>query len=108
MAEEIVGGYRLLNLIMTGQTSQVWEVVEASSHRHFAMKILLPEHAGKGDAKSALIHEAKVGQKLANDVKCGGSAKRDAGVFRDIVETLPTSRPPDTGDPAGTDHSART
>ena len=66
MAEEIIGGYRLQNLIMTGQTSQVWEVVEVSSHRHFAMKILLPEHAGKGEAKSALIHEAMVGQKLAH------------------------------------------
>ena len=65
MAEEI-GGYRLQNLIMTGQTSQVWEVVESSSHRHFAMKILLPEHAGAGEAKSALVHEAKVGQKLAH------------------------------------------
>ncbi len=66
MAEEIIGGYRLQNLIMTGQTSQVWEVVEASSHRHFAMKILLPEHAGRGDSRAALIHEAKVGQKLAH------------------------------------------
>ena len=66
MAEEIIGGYRLQNLIMTGQTSQVWEVVETSSHRHFAMKILLPEHAGHGEAKSAMIHEAKVGQKLAH------------------------------------------
>jgi serine/threonine-protein kinase len=28
--------------MVTGQTSQVWEVVELASHRHFAMKLLLP------------------------------------------------------------------
>ena len=43
--DEVIGGYRLQNLMMTGQTSQVWEVVEVSSHRHFAMKLLLPEKA---------------------------------------------------------------
>src|SRR5438067_1820562 len=30
-----------------GQTSQVWEVVEVNSNRHFAMKLLLPEKAKK-------------------------------------------------------------
>lgn len=66
MAEEIIGGYRLLNLMMTGQTSQVWEVVEVSSHRHFAMKILLPEHAVRPDSRRLLLHEANVGKKMAH------------------------------------------
>src|SRR5512135_3599930 len=39
-----------------------------------------------------------VGQKLANHIECGGHAKRNAGVIRDIVRTLPTFRSPDTGD----------
>src|SRR5262245_31365268 len=65
MAEEI-GGYRLLNLMMTGQTSQVWECVEISSHRHFAMKLLLPENAVKSDMRKALFHEANVGKQLAH------------------------------------------
>jgi serine/threonine-protein kinase len=66
VAEEIIGNYRLVNCIATGQSSQVWEVVEQSSHRHFAMKILLPEKAIVGEIKKALYHEANVGQKLAH------------------------------------------
>ena len=31
MAEEIIGGYKLVNCMNTGQWSQVWEVVEATS-----------------------------------------------------------------------------
>ncbi len=67
MAEDVLGGYRLLNLMMTGQTSQVWEVVELSSHRHFAIKLLLPEHAARGEMRNLLYHEATVGKKLAHD-----------------------------------------
>ena len=44
---EMIGGYRLRSLLQTGQTSQVFEVVEAKSNRHFAMKLLLPEAAEK-------------------------------------------------------------
>ena len=58
MAEEVIGGYRLLNLMMTGQSSQVWEVVEVSSHRHFAMKLLLPEKMRDGEQRRLLLHEA--------------------------------------------------
>src|SRR5437762_791319 len=47
--------------MMTGQTSQVWEVVEVSSHRHFAMKLLLPEKAREAEFRHLLIHEASVG-----------------------------------------------
>jgi serine/threonine protein kinase len=66
VAEEVIGGYRLQNLMMTGQTSQVWEVVEVTSHRHFAMKLLLPEKAAKSEFRRLLLHEATVGQKLAH------------------------------------------
>lgn len=66
MPEENVGNYRLANLLMTGQNSQVWEVVEASSHRHFAMKLLLPEWAAKSDVREMLFHEANVGIKMAH------------------------------------------
>jgi serine/threonine protein kinase len=66
VAEETLGNYRLLNLMMTGQTSQVWEAVELSSHRHFAIKLLLPEKAAIGDNRRLLFHEATVGQKLAH------------------------------------------
>jgi serine/threonine-protein kinase len=66
VAEEVIGGYRLQTLMMTGQTSQVWEVVEQSSHRHFAMKLLLPEKAADRVHRRMLLHEARVGKALAH------------------------------------------
>jgi serine/threonine protein kinase len=63
---DVINGYRLLRHIVTGQTSQVWEVVEQISLRHFAMKILLPETAGDAEHRQLLFNEAEVGQKLAH------------------------------------------
>jgi len=42
---QIIGGYKLRGLLHTGRESQVWEVVEPTSNRHFAMKVLLPDLA---------------------------------------------------------------
>src|SRR5215471_14452373 len=50
----------------TGQTSQVWEVVEVASMRHFAMKLLLPEKARDPAHRRFLFHEAEVGKSLAH------------------------------------------
>src|SRR5262245_37745659 len=50
----------------TSQTSQVWEVVEITSMRHFAMKLLLPEKARDQVHRRFLFHEAEVGKKLAH------------------------------------------
>jgi serine/threonine protein kinase len=66
VAEENVGNYRLMKCMMSGQMSQVWEVVEASSHRHFAMKLLLPEKQTDAESRRMLLHEADVGIKLAH------------------------------------------
>jgi serine/threonine protein kinase len=66
MSEEVIGGYRLLKHLVTGQTSQVWEVVEVASHRHFAMKMLLPEKARDRVHRGLLAHEAEVGKELAH------------------------------------------
>lgn len=63
---EVYGGYRLHRVIATGLSSQVWEVVELASHRHFAMKLLLPEKIGDAESRHMLIHEAEVGVKLAH------------------------------------------
>jgi serine/threonine protein kinase len=62
----MVGGYRLLKHMVTGQTSQVWEVVEGASGRHFAMKLLLPEKARDPVHRRFLSHEATVGKQLAH------------------------------------------
>src|SRR5262249_60138115 len=48
------------------QTSQVYEVVEVTSHRHFAMKLLLPEKAKLAEFRNLLYHEAGVGKKMAH------------------------------------------
>ena len=64
---EVIGGYRLRSLLQTGATSQVFEVVEPQSNRHFAMKVLLPESEGKAEIRHTLFHEAEVGQKLRHE-----------------------------------------
>ncbi len=66
MAEEVIGNYRLMKHMATGQTSQVWEVVEVTSGRHFAMKLLLPEKARETVHRKFLFHEAEVGRSLAH------------------------------------------
>jgi eukaryotic-like serine/threonine-protein kinase len=66
VAEEIIEGYRLQNCIGTALNSQVWEVVEVTSHRHFAMKLLLPEKSKNSELRRLLFHEANVGKQLAH------------------------------------------
>lgn len=66
MDGDSIGGYRIQNLLQTGQTSQVFEVVELQSMRHFAMKVLLPESAKNPEHRKTLFHEAEVGKKLAH------------------------------------------
>ena len=63
---ETLDGYRLRSLLQTGQTSQVFEVVELKSNRHFAMKLLLPEAADQAEHRDALFNEAEVGVKLTH------------------------------------------
>ncbi len=62
-----IGGYKLRSLLQTGAVSQVYEVVEPTSHRHFGMKVLLPEHADKSDVRKVLFHEAEVGIKMRHE-----------------------------------------
>jgi eukaryotic-like serine/threonine-protein kinase len=64
--ENQVDNYRLVNLIQTGQNSQVWEAAEMASGRHFAIKILLPEHAHSPAQRGFLFHEAEVARKLVH------------------------------------------
>jgi eukaryotic-like serine/threonine-protein kinase len=66
VADEVIGGYVLKKHLVTGQSSQVWEVVETASNRHFAMKLLLPEKARDAAHRKLLFHEAEVGKQLAH------------------------------------------
>jgi serine/threonine-protein kinase len=64
--ETQIDNYRLVTMMMTGQTSQVWEVAEASSGRHFALKMLLPEHVRSPEQRRFLFHEAEVAQQIVH------------------------------------------
>lgn len=63
---QLIGGYKLRALLQTGQSSQVFEVIEPHSNRHFAMKLLLPEKAADEAERAVLFHEAEVGVKLTH------------------------------------------
>jgi serine/threonine protein kinase len=65
-ASDMIGGYRLKKLMMTGQSSQVWEAVEEASGRHFAIKHLLPEKLVETEHRRMLCHEARVGMLLSH------------------------------------------
>ena len=43
MPPEALHGLRFLSLLMTGQTSQVWQVIRETDRKYFALKLLLPE-----------------------------------------------------------------
>jgi serine/threonine-protein kinase len=66
VTENQIGPYRMQNLLATGHMSQVWEVVEVISNRHFAMKLLLPENVHSPLHRRLLFHEAEVGKLLAH------------------------------------------
>jgi serine/threonine-protein kinase len=63
---DVIGGYKIQKAMATGQTSQVYEVVEQASGRHFALKMLLPERVSDAVHRRLLFHEAEVGMKLAH------------------------------------------
>src|SRR4029079_19418464 len=63
---EVIKGYRLRSLLHPGHMSQVFEVVEVQSNRHFAMKLLLPEAAEVPEQRRVLFNEAQVGIKMTH------------------------------------------
>jgi len=66
MAQEIIGGYKLLTVMATYHNSQIWEVAEVAGHRHFCMKLLLQEKVGDAEQRRLLIHEGTVGQQFSH------------------------------------------
>jgi serine/threonine protein kinase len=64
---EWVRNYRIRNVLHTGVVSQLLEVIEPKSGRHFAMKVLLPETATNPFHRENLFYEASVGMKLAHE-----------------------------------------
>jgi serine/threonine protein kinase len=64
---DTVGGYKLRNRLHAGPTSEVYEVVEPQSGRHFAMKILKDQFAADPEQRRMLFHEAAVGIALKHE-----------------------------------------
>ncbi len=62
-----IGGYKLRAMLQTSQFTQVFECVEPLSNRHFAMKVLLPEHADNKEQRRVLFSEAEIGTKLRHE-----------------------------------------
>jgi serine/threonine protein kinase len=61
----VIGGWRRLSIMQTGQNSEVWQVGDAATGRQIAaMKLLLPEREHDRSQQKALRHEANIGLKL--------------------------------------------
>ena len=55
-----IGKYKLVNCIATGQSTQIWEVLDTETTRRAAMKLLLPEQMSDPEKVGALKSEFKV------------------------------------------------
>jgi serine/threonine protein kinase len=65
LEEIVIGGYRRMSIMQTGQNSEVWQVADAATGRQVsAMKLLLPEREHDRAQQKALRHEANIGLKL--------------------------------------------
>lgn len=65
-AERRVASYRLLKLLMTGQTSQVYEAMHDGERQRYAIKVLLPELAWDREQIAYMKNEYAVGSSLDN------------------------------------------
>ena len=65
-SQDYVGRYRLLNLIRTGKTCQVWEVMNDLSGDRLAMKLLLAEYRHDRQEVGYMKHEYEVGRGLGS------------------------------------------
>ncbi|QDT89673.1 serine/threonine protein kinase [Gimesia algae] len=63
-ADNIVDEYELVNLIVDGSTTQIWEVKEQGGTNSFVMKRLLPEPMKKPEIVATMKLEAKVAASL--------------------------------------------
>jgi serine/threonine protein kinase len=62
--EVIVGGYRRVGILQTGQNSEVWEVAEVGGRQRYAMKLLLTDRPIDPNQRAAMKIEAKIGLSL--------------------------------------------
>jgi serine/threonine protein kinase len=64
-AQDYLGGkYRLLNLLRTGKTCQLWEAIHDGEGKRYAIKVLLSEFNNNAVERRFLKHEFNVGNQL--------------------------------------------
>lgn len=61
-----LGSYRLLRVIKTGQTSQVWSAINDLNQERVAVKVLLSEFRQNKEHRAFLKNEYEVGKRLAH------------------------------------------
>ncbi len=61
-----LGSYRLLRVIKTGQTSQVWSAINDLNQERVAVKVLLSEFRQNKEHRAFLKNEYDVGKRLAH------------------------------------------
>jgi serine/threonine protein kinase len=64
LGQEFIGNYRLLNVVKTGQTSQVWAVIDDRSRERFAIKTLLNDFRKDREQASYMKQEYTVAKGL--------------------------------------------
>lgn len=62
--DEMVDGFRLVNLIARGNTCEVWEVTPEAGGDSLAMKLLLPNYLEDKEQITVMKTEAKVGKTM--------------------------------------------
>ena len=63
---EVVGGYRLLRRLGGGGMGAVYEGEEIATGRHVALKLILPEIAGTGEALERFRQEGRLASAVAH------------------------------------------
>lgn len=64
LGQEFIGKYRLLNVVKTGQTSQVWSVFDSDKRERLAIKMLLSDHKKDREQIAYLKQEFAVAKGL--------------------------------------------
>jgi serine/threonine-protein kinase len=82
VSHDYVGRYRLLNLLRSGKTCQVWEVIDDVAGERLAIKLLLSDFRRNREEVGYMRHEFEVGNKLHHPRVI---TIRDFGVNRDNV-----------------------
>lgn len=65
-AGRTLGPYRLINLVYTGATTQLWQAVHEGEHKYYAVKILLDRYRESREHIRFLRHEFEVGRQLVH------------------------------------------